>query len=218
MKLFCAFAAVAAMTFILATASLAGPQDYCDSFAQQAANRKTGHGELTTGTIGGDPADSIQKATGPDENWRSAYEASFAACVANYEAPQETASNSEPAPKKASKSRSSRSKASRHRHVRSAAVKKAKAKAPRKAPPVQRRIQTPSIQSTAAPVLTTNVEQLSSRKVKVVRKSPQYPRVSVRRTLPAKVKSNVAQPRSAQEPQTSNTSQQCRNLTCLMQK
>jgi hypothetical protein len=217
-----ATAAVAIMTVVLTSASLAGPQSYCDSFAQQAANRKTGHAELITGTIGGAPAaDSSQKASNPDEKWRSAYEASFAACVKNYEPTQETASNEDPAPKKAAKSRS-RAKPSHHRRVRTAAVKKARAKAPRKPSP-RRSVPATSIQSTAAPALQTNIEQPHAAKAKAPRKTStrRVRSPSARRIPPAIVKSNIEQPHLPSEgtPQRpSNTSQQCRSLSCLLRR
>ena len=76
---------------VLTSMSLASPQDYCDLFAKDAANRKTGQSGVITRTI--DNSSAVSKAntarprTLPEiENWQRAYEQSVTACLENYEA------------------------------------------------------------------------------------------------------------------------------------
>ena len=69
--------------------SLASPQDYCDLFAKDAANRKTGQSGVITGTIdnssSGSEANSARPRVLPEiENWQRAYEQSVTACLENY--------------------------------------------------------------------------------------------------------------------------------------
>ena len=69
--------------------SLASPQDYCDLFAKDAANRKTGQSGIITGTIdnssSGSEANSARPRVLPEiENWQRAYEQSVTTCIENY--------------------------------------------------------------------------------------------------------------------------------------
>jgi len=74
---------------VLTSMSLASPQDYCDLFAKDAANRKTGQSGIITGTIdnssSGSEANSARPRVLPEiENWQRAYEQSVTACLENY--------------------------------------------------------------------------------------------------------------------------------------
>ena len=74
---------------VLTSMSLASPQDYCDLFAKDAANRKTGQSGVITGTIdnssSGSEANSARPRVLPEiENWQRAYEQSVTACLENY--------------------------------------------------------------------------------------------------------------------------------------
>jgi hypothetical protein len=76
-------------SYVLTSASFASPQDYCDLFAKDAANRKTGQGDVITGTIdnssSGSEANTPRPRTLPEiENWQRAYEQSVTACLENY--------------------------------------------------------------------------------------------------------------------------------------
>jgi hypothetical protein len=75
---------------VLTSASLASPQDYCDLFAKDAANRKTGQSVITR-TIDNSSAASKANTARPRvlpeiENWQRAYEQSVTACLKNYRA------------------------------------------------------------------------------------------------------------------------------------
>ena len=74
---------------VLTSMSLASPQDYCDLFAKDAANRKTGQSGVITGTIDNSSSDSEANSARPRglpeiENWQRAYEQSVTACLENY--------------------------------------------------------------------------------------------------------------------------------------
>src|SRR6266568_6488928 len=69
----------------VATVSLAGPQDYCDLFAKEAASRRIGHSDLITGTIDQPQANQSEATTSPQAAiWQSAYVQSFTACMNEY--------------------------------------------------------------------------------------------------------------------------------------
>ena len=69
----------------LATMSLAGPQDYCDLLAKEAASRRIGHSDLITGTIDQPQANQSEATTSPQAPiWQSAYVQSFTACMSEY--------------------------------------------------------------------------------------------------------------------------------------
>jgi hypothetical protein len=120
---------VSAVVCGLTTSAFAGPQEYCDAYARDTANRKTGQGgDILVGTIGGEvsgalvggileeEAASVEQGaviegaggtvTGTqtsDENWQRSYDQTFAACMDNYQAEAEPVEASdEPAPAKKS--------------------------------------------------------------------------------------------------------------------
>ena len=69
----------------LATVSLAGPQDYCDLFAKEAASRRIGHSDLITGTIDQPQANQSEATTSPQAGiWQRAYDQNFTACMSEY--------------------------------------------------------------------------------------------------------------------------------------
>jgi hypothetical protein len=70
----------------LTSAAHAGPDSYCDGFARDLANRKTG---ISTGAVT------------TDEKWRASYDKAFAGCMDNY-APQEAEAAADPPPVKKS--------------------------------------------------------------------------------------------------------------------
>src|SRR5207249_6604126 len=68
----------------LATVSLAGPQDYCDLLAKEAASRRIAHSDLITGTID-QPQANQSEATSPQAGiWQRAYDQNFTACMREY--------------------------------------------------------------------------------------------------------------------------------------
>jgi hypothetical protein len=94
----------------LTSGALAGPDVYCDAYARDVADRKTGHGaDILVGTIGGaiggaliggliDKGDGAGKgaviggvggtvvgAAAVDEKWQRSYEKIFAECMDNYQ-------------------------------------------------------------------------------------------------------------------------------------
>jgi hypothetical protein len=106
----------------LTSEALAGPGVYCDAYARDVADRKTGHGaDILAGTIGGAIGgaligDLIDKGEGAgkgaviggiggtmvgaaaiDEKWRLSYEKAFTGCMDDYE-PQEVEAVAEPVP------------------------------------------------------------------------------------------------------------------------
>ena len=97
-------AVAATIVCALTSASLAGPQSYCDPFARDAANRKVGQTESVTGTIGSPVADAGPAAiSGPanaDGEWQKAYEASFTTCMSSFAPHEATASADRPAKSK----------------------------------------------------------------------------------------------------------------------
>src|SRR6188508_3124934 len=85
--------------FALTGWSWAGPADYCEGFAREAAFRKIGESGTAPGSIGS-PAAQVS----PDnERWRSAYQINLDDCLRLYGARQtavaEEAASSEPAVK-----------------------------------------------------------------------------------------------------------------------
>src|SRR5881227_1511369 len=95
-------AAASVIVCVLTSQSWAGPKDYCDSFARDAASQKTGLAETAGGTIGGSNSGgdgNASDAAGADEKWHSAYQTSFADCMGHYGVPQ-TAELQSPAPAK----------------------------------------------------------------------------------------------------------------------
>jgi hypothetical protein len=125
--------------FALTSWSWAGPAEYCEGFAREAAFRKIGESGTAPGSIGG-PAAQIS----PDsERWRTAYQTNLDGCLRLYGARQtavaEEATSSEPAVKsqrsdkpKIKTKRASRKHASHpKKHI---SVAKKKRTAPRPAP------------------------------------------------------------------------------------
>jgi hypothetical protein len=102
----------------LTSSAFAGPDVYCDAYARDAANRKTGNdaaipagaggstigGSVAGGVVGKDPGASkgavvggitgtVLVAPAADEKWQKSYQIAFEACMVNYapeEAPQKT--------------------------------------------------------------------------------------------------------------------------------
>jgi hypothetical protein len=132
---------------VLTSTSFAGPQEYCALFAKNAANRKTGQSDVTTGTIdnssSGSQANRARPRVLPEiENWQRAYEQSVTTCIENYgvskaQAPAKGAPSQAVAPTKIAKS-TSQTKVTRHRPAQSRSVRRtqhsvSKAKAKTKA-------------------------------------------------------------------------------------
>ena len=120
------------MLFGLTIEADAGPLGYCDSFARDAANQKTGRADAGAVTIG-DPADaSVASATDrslspPEdaERWQTAYKTVFTACMAHYEPASASASvSSVPAKPPARAHRSA--KPSRHHAIRCSGLRQFK--------------------------------------------------------------------------------------------
>ena len=125
------------MLFGLTIESDAGPLGYCDSFARDAANQKTGRADAGAVTIG-DSADArTASATEPSlsppedaERWQTAYKTVFTACMAHYEPASASASvSSVPAKPPARAHRSA--KPSRHHAIRTARSKRSIEPAPK---------------------------------------------------------------------------------------
>ena len=162
----------------LTTASLAGPQSYCDPFARDAANRKTGQADVVIATIGGPAAvenGAAQSPAGAGTEWQKAYEASFGACMSNFAPQAAAATNKRPAmvkhavPKAAAVKREfpdgaevslpRRTHDSRTKNVTKVA---SKAKPARRHTAEPAAIQDPAIESTAdAPAVVTNISTKS---------------------------------------------------------
>jgi hypothetical protein len=120
--------AAAVMVCGLTSTAFAGPDVYCDAYARDVANRKTGNGaDILAGTIGGaiggalvggliDKGQGAGKgaviggiggtvigAVATNQKWHRSYDKAFADCMDNYEPQQAEASDPPPPVKKSGK-------------------------------------------------------------------------------------------------------------------
>jgi hypothetical protein len=187
----------------ISTASLASPQNYCDSFAREAASRKTGHADAPAGTIGGSA--TATTSSGPvasDGKWRQAYDAAFGGCMSNY------ASRAVTAPPKAKTSVAKavkparKAKASSRRHrARHATVRRAAKPAPK----VKEAKHAPKIRAAGDSSVKQRHTPDRGQPISLTNTSSDSP---VQERRPA----NIAPQKPSQDPQ------RCRNLACLLRK
>ena len=96
-----ALSATAMMLCGLTSGAFAGPDVYCDAYARDIANRKTGQeADTLAGTIGGAIGGTVTGGV-TDEKWHRSYDKTFAACMDSYK-PRDVEAISEPAPAKKS--------------------------------------------------------------------------------------------------------------------